>query len=228
VRIPFALACALALAVPGCTVRDARDARGVARIADLDDAPPSTLRELDVGRFSGRWYVVRSNFPFWTKKDRTDPSFLYLPIVDPQAQPGLVKLDDRVEFRQRGRARRYVGVDLQDPTRAGHFQWRGDGALYGLVNHWYVVHVAPDFDWAIVYFSESNFGSDAGLEVIARVPELQPEAEREAMAIIAADPFLAARSAGMYTPRHTPRGPTDARSASAVQSQCSTPARPLL
>ncbi len=196
------VACALALVV-ACTVADVRDASSVKRIADLRDAPPSTLATLDIERFSGRWYVVRSNFPFWTKHDRSDPSFVYTPIRDPQAEPGLVKLADRVEFRQRGRARAYIGVDLQDPTRVGHFQWRGDGALYGVVNHWYVVHVEPDFRWAIVYFSKSNFGSSAGLEVIARGTTLAPADERRAYRIIAADPFLRARGGGMFAPRHS-------------------------
>jgi hypothetical protein len=196
------LAISGALALASCTVANVRDASSVQRVADLRDVPPSAVATLDVERFSGRWYVVRSNFPFWTKHDRSDPSFVYTPIRDPHAQPGLVKLADKVEFRQRGRARLYVGVDLQDPTRAGHFQWRGDGGLYGVVNHWYVVHVEPDHRWAIVYFSRSNLGTSAGLEVIARQTTLAPEDERRAYAIIAADPFLRSRSAGMFRPRH--------------------------
>jgi hypothetical protein len=186
-----------------CTAARQRDANGVPRFAALDDAPPSTVAQLDLDRFAGRWYVVRSNFAFWTKRERSDPSFVYQPIHEGGDEPGLGKLADRVEFHQRGRARKYVGVDLQDPTRAGHFQWRGDGALYGLVDQWYVVHVEPDHRWAIVYFSRSNWGTDAGLEIIARTPTLDPADVARAEAIIAADPFLRARSAGMYSPRHT-------------------------
>ena len=95
----------------------------------------------------------------------------------------------------------------------GHFQWRGDGALYGVVNQWYVVHVEPDDRWAIIYFSKSNFGTGAGIEVIAREPRISADDERLALAIIGADPFLRARSDGLFAPPH---------------SQCATPARPLL
>jgi len=193
----FAPLVALGLAT-GCTAARVHSAEGVPRFAELADAPPSTLASIDIERFRGRWYVVRSNFEFWTKRDRSDPSFVYEPIPD----AAVVKLDDRVDFRQRGRARKYDGVDLQDPTRAGHFQWRGDGALYGVVNQWYVVHVEPDDRWAIIYFSKSNFGTGAGVEVIARAPTLDAEDDARARAIIAADPFLRPRAQGMFAPRH--------------------------
>lgn len=192
----IALVAAIAL-LGGCTAARVKTDASVKRFAELTDTPPSTLRVIDLDRFVGRWYVVRSNFAFWTEKDRSDPSFVYARIPDRR----VVKLDDRVDFRQRGRARRYDGVDLQDPTRPGHFQWRGDGALYGVVNQWYVVHVDPDYRWAIIYFSKSNFGTGAGVEIIARTDTIDPQDRAAAEAIIAADPFLRPRASGMFTPK---------------------------
>lgn len=190
---------ALALALScSCSAATATSPDRVTPFAELKDAPPSTLHSLDLDRFAGRWYVVVSNFDFWSRRARSDPSFSYTRLPG----SGVTKLADRVDYRQRGRPKTLVGVDLQDPSRAGHFHWQGDGWLYGVKNQWFVVAVDDEYRWAVIYFSKSTFGTSAGLEIIARRPHLSPAERIEALAIITADPFLRARAQMLFDPPH--------------------------
>lgn len=205
--MPFRRAAALLVVLAACSAANASSADRVPPFAELKDVPPSTVRELDLDRFVGRWYVVVSNFEFWTKRDRSDPSFRYERIAD----PNVVKLADRVDYRQRGKDKAFVGVDLQDPSRAGHFHWQGDGLLYGVKNQWFVAKVDDEYRWAVIYFSKSNFGTGAGLEIISRTPTLSPADRVEALAFITADPFLSGRAAGLFDPPHRARSGAEIR-----------------
>ena len=132
----------------GWSSADAVDASSVTRAHALDEVPPSTVRRLDVPRIMGTWYVVATNYDFWAGRANTTIS--YEPIDGPVGvDPSLVKLRDVVAYTDGfgGDATpgTVVGVDLQDPSLAGHFQWRGDGLLHVIVSHWYVVAVDPDY-----------------------------------------------------------------------------------
>jgi lipocalin len=197
-RVTLHRAAVLFVALAACSAAKATSADRVPKFATLDDAPPSTVEALDLDRFVGRWYVVVSNFEFWARRERSDPSFHYERIPDPK----VVKLADRVDYRQRGRQKDFVGVDLQDPSRAGHFHWQGDGLLYGVKNQWFVVKVDEEYRWAVIYFSKSSFGTGAGVEIISRTPTLAPADRVEALAFITADPFLSKRANGLFDPPH--------------------------
>lgn len=173
--------------------------------ATLADVPSATLSALDAETLAGTWYVVATNFAYWERAARTDVRFVYTP----QAHDGPVALGDVVLYRERGRERRFVGFDLQDPTRAGHFQWQGHGALRPVKNQWYVVHLDPEAGWGVIYFSGSNFGTGAGLEIITRSPTPGAEVVDAAVGVIRANPELAARGTEMLPVRHAGAAPTD-------------------
>jgi hypothetical protein len=93
-------------------------------------------------------------------------------------------------------------VDLQDPTLAGHFQWRGEGLLNLIVSHWYVVALDPDYRWLVTYFADSNVGTGAGMDIYAREPCLSVDDEAAAIRAIFSDGWLAERAGGLFRVAH--------------------------
>ena len=164
----------------------------------LEEVPPSTVRELDIDRFSGRWYVTITNYDFW-KPPRANTSIHY-EIIDQQAW----KLRDIVSYTPgEGQQReQIIGVDLQDPTLAGHFQWRGDQLLHMIVSHWFVVALDPEYRWAVTYFGDSNVGTGAGIDVYVREPCDSHSHEAEALRAVFTDPFLSRRAGGLFRIPH--------------------------
>src|SRR5690606_18165489 len=57
-RVPLRCAAALLVVLAACSAANASSADRVPPFAELKDVPPSTVRELDLDRFVGRWYVV--------------------------------------------------------------------------------------------------------------------------------------------------------------------------
>ncbi|HHH28865.1 MAG TPA: hypothetical protein ENK57_11050 [Polyangiaceae bacterium] len=175
------------------------------RARDLPGVPPSAVERLDVSRIMGTWYVVATNYDFWA--GRANTTITYEPIDGPAgADPSLVKMSDVVAYTDGfGRGATpgaVVGVDLQDPTLAGHFQWRGDGLLHLIVSHWYVVALDPQYRWLVTYFADSNVGTGAGIDIYARQPCLPIEQEAAAIRAIFADGWLAERAGGLFRVAH--------------------------
>ncbi len=164
----------------------------------LEEVPPSTVRTLDIERFSGRWYVTLTNYDFW-KPPRANTTIHY-EIIDQQAW----KLRDIVSYTSRESREReqIIGVDLQDPTLAGHFQWRGDQLLHMIVSHWFVVALDPEYRWAVTYFGDSNVGTGSGIDVYVREPCNSRSHEAAALRAVFADPFLSRRAGGMFRIPH--------------------------
>jgi hypothetical protein len=188
---------------PGCswTSADAVDASEVAVAATLEDVPPSTLRTLDVPRMMGTWYVVLTNYDFWQGERNT--TIVYEPIEGPSGvRPDLVKLSDVVAYGPSGSESAVVGVDLQDPTLAGHFQWRGEGLLNLIVSQWFVVAVDPDYEWLVTYFADSNLGTGSGMDVYSRKPCLSLEQEAAAIRAIFSDAWTAKQGRGLFRVPH--------------------------
>jgi hypothetical protein len=182
------------LALVGCSAASPAAQRTLKPASELRDVPPATLTQLASEEIEGQWYVKLSNYGFWERRSRTSPSFSYRLRADSDE---LVMLDDHVAFEQRGRPRTFDGVDLQDPTLAGHFQWRGHGSLYGVVNHWYVVGLDPAGEWMVIYFPPSSLGTSAGLEVITRDEDPPKSTLDTARAYIDADADLRERATGL-------------------------------
>ncbi|MCA9672483.1 MAG: hypothetical protein KC503_43110 [Myxococcales bacterium] len=185
----------------GWTSANARDARDVPRASALPQVPPSTLRALDVERFLGKWHIVATNYDFW--KTRTHATVTYQRIGAAGGKP--VKLRDVVAYRdlpwcpaKRPSPGDVVGVDIQDPSRAGHFQWRGDGLLHLIRSQWFVVWVSPDYQHAVTWFADSNFGTGSGTDVYSRSPSITDAKLGEVLDEARRDPFIAERSRGMF------------------------------
>lgn len=158
--------------------------------------PPATLSVLDAADIEGLWYVVDSNYRYWSKKERNRPRFEYTRRPNPNGE--LVLFDDHVTFFQGDREKEFLGVDIQDPELPGHFQWRGDGALYGVVNQWFVVGIDKEAGWMVIYFPPSSLGTAPGLEIITREQHPSDEVLAAARQHIAADADLSERAKGMH------------------------------
>lgn len=164
----------------------------------MKDVPDAALEEFDAHLLEGTWYVTHSSFPYWKKKDRHDVRFNYFFRQDSM---DIVMFDDRAEYKQGDRQKVFRGVDLQDPTMPSHFTWRGDGGLYGIVNHWYVVGIDPDAGWMVVCFPPSSLGTAAAVEVVFRDVNPSPETTKAALDHIERDPDLRERAKGLMPVR---------------------------
>ncbi len=185
-RVPkVALRFAVLMSLSGCWRATTADASYVTPASQLDHALPA-VDSFDLERWEGEWYVIATTFDFWKKKGRTDAKFVYADLPHEDA----TKLWDVTFYRQRGRARRLMGVDTLDPTAPGHLLWHGVGTLAVARNHWYVLEVDSDYEWAVIGFPKSTLGTPAGLDIIARQPSLDPAAYEEATSWVESQPSL--------------------------------------
>lgn len=154
---------------------------------------PSAPRSFDAAAIEGTWFILATNFPTWTSGVNTETRLIYArrPAAD-----GIVELDDRVEFLSDGEPSAYVGFDTQDPAKSTHFTWRGEGLLALFPTEWYVGIVDPRGRWLVTYYSDTVPALHA-VDVIAKTPTISDEDLQDALDAIAADPFLAPRSAGL-------------------------------
>jgi hypothetical protein len=117
-------------------------------------------------KIEGTWYVVATNFPMWTKGDRTNPRFIY------GAERG-GRFDDTVEYEQGGRTKRILGVDtLEAPNK---FVWRGKGWLRFFTSRWEILSVSADEQLVALSFTKTLF-TPAGLDIISRGAEVRADA----------------------------------------------------
>ncbi|WP_437539115.1 hypothetical protein WME79_23270 [Sorangium sp. So ce726] len=151
----------------------------------------------DAERFLGTWHIVATNYGFW--KNRIHPTVTYSRCPG----PGFC-MSDRLSFEARplfgGQYRPAVleGIDTQDAQHAAHFVWRGAGILGLIRSPWYVVAVGEAYDWAVTYFGRSNVGTAPGVDIYSREPSLAPEKVKAILKDLRADPFMAAKSDGMF------------------------------
>ncbi len=146
----------------------------------------STPTTLDAAALAGTWHVVATNFPMWTEGKKTKPTFNYGVL-------GEGRLSDVVRYVEDGAPGYIEGVDTQDKETPTHFTWRGTGLLVLFVSAWDLVALDPAGEWAIVYFS-STLATPEGVDIITRRLQPPPEA---ALAVIAADPVLKEKAAGL-------------------------------
>ena len=147
----------------------------------------STPTTLDAAALAGTWHVVASNFPLWTKGDKTNPTFHYGVL-------GAGRLSDTVAWLEDGSTGFIEGTDVQSATTPTHFTWRGTGLLVFFTSAWDVVALGDD--WAIIYFS-STPATPEGVDVITRVARPTATMLDAALAVIASDPVLSLKAAGL-------------------------------
>ena len=158
------------------------------------DAPTAAphLASLDAAALAGSWHVVATNFPMWLSGDKQDPMFTYTPRIE----DGTLRLDDVVSYRAGGTRQTIVGVDTQDAVVRSRFVWRGRGWLRLFSSTWAVAAGAPEQGWLVLFFTPT-LATPAGVDIISRTPTLAPDAQAQALRVIAESPFLRERAQGL-------------------------------
>ncbi len=85
---------------------------------------------------AGTWFICFSNFPMWTKGDKTNPTFHYEIVQNKKNNP---VLSDEVRYLKKGKAKFIKGFDTQSSSDSTAFVWRGKGLLKPLSSNWKVV-----------------------------------------------------------------------------------------
>lgn len=115
----------------------------------------------------GSWYINQSNFPMWLKGDKTNPRFYYQ-IATKRGQQGLL---DVVSYQKNNKIHQIKGFDQVTTPDNQQFLWRGKGWLSWVTSQWSILYLAPQKDWAIIYF-EKTWLTPTGYDVISRYPQL--------------------------------------------------------
>jgi hypothetical protein len=112
---------------------------------------------------AGTWIICSTNFPMWTKGNKTKPSFNYT-IVE---KGGRKLLYDEVKYFKNGKEKVIKGFDYPDEKNATTFAWRGKGILSLVKSNWSVPLKDPLGNWAVIYFSKTAFTPE-GVDIISR------------------------------------------------------------
>ena len=111
----------------------------------------------------GRWHIVLSNFPMWTKGNKTEPTFNYSVTT----KGGDTVLLDEVKYMKKGKEKSILGYDhVKDRTNTS-FVWRGKGLLSLLKSKWEILYMEPHCAWMIIHFRKTLFTPE-GYDVVAR------------------------------------------------------------
>jgi hypothetical protein len=134
----------------------------------------------------GTWLVCSSNFPMWTKGNKTDPAFTYGLITK---KDGSEALSDQVSYTRNKKTKFIKGVDHPVKKDSAAFVWRGKGLLSLLKSSWRVALLDPAHQWAVVYFSKTAFTPE-GVDIISR-QKLPEEIINNIRSKMLRDPLLA-------------------------------------
>jgi len=115
----------------------------------------------------GTWFVTYSNFPLWTKGNKTKPTFTYT-LLERKNSPVLF---DEVNYKKKGKVHTINGYDYPDKKDSTAFVWKGKGILSLLKSRWRVVLKDESGQWALIYFSKTLFTPE-GVDFISRQPSL--------------------------------------------------------
>ncbi len=132
-------------------------------------ASPRTLKQLE-----GRWYVIMSDFPMWTKGKKTNPSFQYTI----ETRKGKQGLRDEVICTKKGKTKTIRGFDTPGDSTNTAFTWRGKGLLKLLKSKWELVAIDTAGQWMLIHFERTLFTPE-GYDVISRSKTLPPASAKD-------------------------------------------------
>lgn len=129
------------------------------------------------------WSVTHSTLPMW--RSARNVRITYKPLDAPDAA---AQLDDHVQYEKasNGAYKEVRGIDKQDPTTPGAWNWRGRGWLRIASSHWEVLGWGerPLADgtgverWAVTWFAKTLFTPE-GVDVYSDRPEGLTEPTQE-------------------------------------------------
>jgi hypothetical protein len=123
---------------------------------------------IPLNKLEGTWYINKSNFKMWLKKNNHNPTFNYA-IEKKEGKDGL---KDIVAYQKRkasaGSAtttKEIEGFDTALDESNTKFEWRGKGILSLFKSKWEILYFGNDF--AIIHFEKTLFTAE-GYDVISR------------------------------------------------------------
>lgn len=134
----------------------------------------------------GTWFICSTNFPMWTKGNKTNPTFNYTVIVK---SDGSKIMGDNVSYLKNGRSKSIKGFDHPDKKDSTAFVWRGKGLLGLLKSKWRVALIDPAHNWAVIYFTRTAFTPE-GVDIISRQATLPIETLEQVKLQMLKDPVL--------------------------------------
>lgn len=137
--------------------------------------------------------MCSTNFPMWTKGNKTNPTFTYGLI---KKSNGSEILSDKVSYLKNGKSKSINGYDHVDSKTAGAFVWKGKGLLSFVKSKWRVELMDPSQQWAVICFSKTLFTPE-GVDIISRQKTLSIETINAIKIQMAGDSLLSKHVASL-------------------------------
>ncbi len=118
-------------------------------------------------KLEGTWYINKSNFKMWLKKNNHNPTFNYA-IEKKEGKEGL---KDMVAYQKKKKVKEIEGFDKALDESNTKFEWRGKGILGLFKSKWEILYFGNDF--AIIHFEKTLFTAE-GYDVISRQKNPSP------------------------------------------------------
>ncbi len=116
-------------------------------------------------KLGGTWYINKSNFKMWLKKNNHNPTFNY----SLAEKNGVKGLKDIVAFQKKKKEKEIVGFDTPLNSENTKFEWRGKGLLSLFKSKWEIIYSTNDF--IIIHFQKTLVTAE-GYDIISRQKNL--------------------------------------------------------
>ena len=163
-----------------------------------------SVDEFDPNRALGLWHILATNLNMW--KDRLTPTITY--SIHDRLPDGRVRLDDLVEYYTRRPFSGFVptsvkGIDTQNETKAGRFQWQGNGVLKLIRSDFGFIFVDDEtpsnepYQWVATMFGSTLFTS-CGIDLMTRTRQPPTHVLNRFVQLCREHPILKSKSANMF------------------------------
>lgn len=136
------------------------------------------MKDKDLKKLEGRWYLQFSGSPFWQKENFSIITFNFNMVHKGEE----LVLEDRVEYMKNGKMRFRLGYDYPIEEFERTFKWKGKGINRFFRNRFEISYLEEDF---LVIFYEETILSATCLDIVTRKRKIDEKLEDRIFSLIA-------------------------------------------
>ena len=172
-----------------------------------EDIDATSVDDFDPYRATGLWHILATNLNMW--KGKLTPTVTF--SIHDQLPDGRVPLNERRAYHRKRpgdghRPTRLEGTNMQLPTKASRYAWRGNGILKVFTSEFGFVFVdnetASDrpYQW-VATLSGTTFFSSGGINLMTRTRQPPTHVLNDFVRFCRDHPILRAKAGNMFYTR---------------------------